>query len=60
LEIVPIKIEGVTYFGHVLQPIRWFTVAVTVFKSKIVQDDMIQRVNPPMAGSRACFPTLVY
>jgi hypothetical protein len=50
--ILSIKIESVTYFSHVLQPIRRFAVAVVAFDPKTVEND----VNPagePAAGGLA-------
>ena len=35
-KIVPIYVESITHFSHVLQPIRRFTVAVVVFNPKTV------------------------
>jgi hypothetical protein len=51
-EIVLIYVKSITNLGHVLQPIRCFTVAVGLFDPKTVKDD----VNPagePAAGGLA-------
>jgi len=51
-QIVPIWAEGVTNFVHLLQPIRRFTVAVTFFEPKAVQNN-VDPAGEPAAGGLA-------
>ena len=59
-QIVPIKIEGVADLRHVCQPIRRFTVAVAVFESKTVENDVLPAGEPASGGLARVLPQCLF